>query len=173
MFGDSAPVWRFIEALGAPQDPMAVLGAAAGLFLIEVFPALALPGFEPTFAVRLGGPKYNPGNRQRFRINDWRAVTATVARLAATLGLTPLVSWAEAMAAIEAPRKADQDRLDAAICALVGLIWRDGAWPAAMIGDLERGFMIAPVSDLTWVRMETAAREKRVSIVLRQATLNL
>ena len=34
-----------------------------------------------------------------------------------------------------------------AICALVGLTWRDGGWPAAMIGDLERGFIIAPVSE--------------------------
>lgn len=170
MFGDAAPIWRFLEGLGALQDPMAVPEAEAGLFLIEVFPALALPGFEPAFAGRLGAPKYNPGNRRRFRLTDWQAVTATVARVATTLNVTPMVRWAEAMTAIEVPRKADQDRLDAAICALVGLTWRDGGWPAAMIGDLERGFIIAPVSEPTWARMERAAREKQVPLVLREAT---
>lgn len=74
------------------------------------------------------------------------------------------------MAAIKTPRKADQDRLDAAICALVGLIWRDGGWPAAMIGDLERGFFVTPVSELTWARMERGAREKKVPLMMRSQT---
>jgi predicted RNase H-like nuclease len=170
MFGDAAPVWRFLEALGALQDPMTVPEAETGLFLIEVFPALALPGFDPAFAGRLGAPKYNPDKCRKFRIGDWQAVTTTVARVATTLDIAPMVHWSESMAAIERPSKADQDRLDAAICALVGLIWRDGSWPAAMIGTVEHGFIIAPVSEPTWARMEWAARERRVPIVLRQTT---
>lgn len=164
MFGDGAPVWHFLEALGALQDPMSVPEAEVGLFLIEVFPALALLGFEPAFAGRLGAPKYNPSNRRRFRISDWRAVTASVALMATRLGLASMVHWAEAMATIEAPRKDDQDRLDTAICALVGLIWRDGSWPAAMIGDRESGFIIAPVSEPTWCRMEAVAQERGVPL---------
>jgi len=174
MFGDAAPVWRFLKALGAVQDPIAVAaikaGFGAGLLLIEVFPALALPGFEPAFATRLGAPKYNPGHRRRFRIADWRAVCATVARVAAGLGIAPMVAWAEAMGALETPRKADQDRLDAAICALVGLIWRDGGWPAAMIGDPKQGFIVTPVSEPTGARLERAARERQVPFVRQPAS---
>lgn len=168
MFGDAAPVWRFLEELAATQNPMAATEAWAGMFLIEVFPGLALPGFEPAFSARLGAPKYNPANRRKFRITDWHAVTATVARVATTLGLMPMTHWAETMASIEKPKKADQDRLDAAICALVGLIWRDGGWPAAMIGDLQHGFIIAPASEPTAERMARAAREKGVPIVFPQ-----
>ena len=167
MFGDAAPVWRFLDALGAVQDPMAVPEAEAGLFLIEVFPALALPGFEPAFATRLGAPKYNPANARKFRIADWQAVCATVTRVAAGLGLAPMALWAEAMAALETPKKADQDRLDAAICALIGLIWRDGGWPATMIGDLTAGFIVAPVSEPTRARLERAAQDRQVPIVVR------
>lgn len=167
MFGDSAPVWRFLESLGARQDPMAVPEAEEGLFLIEVFPALALPGLEPVFAERLGAPKYNPGNRRKFRIADWQSVNATVAHVATALEIPAMACWAEEMMTITAPKKADQDRLDAVICALVGLIWRDGGWPAAMIGDLERGFIIAPVSKLTWGRMELAAQQRQVPLMLR------
>lgn len=63
---------------------MTVTDAEAGLLLIEVFHALAKPGFEPAFALRLRAPKYNPGNRRRFLVTAWQAVTATVARLAMT-----------------------------------------------------------------------------------------
>lgn len=91
MFGDDAPIWRFLEAVDARQDPMAVTHAEAGRFLIEVLPALALPGFEPAFAGRFGAPKYNPGNRRRFRKADWRAVTDVVAQVAVRLDIAPMV----------------------------------------------------------------------------------
>lgn len=45
------------------------------------------------------------------------------------------------------PRKADQDRLDAVICALIGFIWLEMPRErSAMIGDLEAGYMVTPVS---------------------------
>ncbi|MBY6164848.1 DUF429 domain-containing protein [Pseudooceanicola nitratireducens] len=167
MFGDEAPVWRFIEALDALQDPLLVPKAETGMFLIEVFPALAIPGFEPAFAGRHGAPKYNPSNRRKFRIYDWKLVTAMVAEVAATAGLTAMARWAEDMASLEGPRKADQDRLDSAICALVGLIWRDGSCPAAMIGDLDDGYIISPVSEPTRARMQAAAETKGVPLSFR------
>jgi predicted RNase H-like nuclease len=167
MFGDEAPVWRFLEELDALQDPMSVPQAESGLFLIEVFPALAIPGFEPAFAGRHGAPKYNPSNRRRFRLYDWQLVTAMVAKVAATAGLSEMVRWAEDMASVEKPRKAHQDCLDAAICALVGLVWRDGSWSAAMIGDLDDGYIISPVSEPTCARMQAAAETKGVPISVR------
>lgn len=67
MFGDAAPLWRFKASLGASDDPERARSAESGLFLIEVFPALALPALHPPFAERLSGPKYNPANCQRRR----------------------------------------------------------------------------------------------------------
>ncbi|MDQ3558986.1 MAG: DUF429 domain-containing protein, partial [Pseudomonadota bacterium] len=63
MFDDAAPIWRFKERLNAIEDPERARGAAAGLLLIEVFPALKLPTFEPAYFGRLLGPQYNPARR--------------------------------------------------------------------------------------------------------------
>ena len=60
--------------------------------------------------------------------------------------------------------KADQDRMDASICALIGLLWRAGP-PAAsvMLGDLESGYMITPLSDTIRPRLESAAQRRSVA----------
>lgn len=42
MFCDLAPVWGLLAALDAVEDPFRARAAAQGLYLIEVFPALAL-----------------------------------------------------------------------------------------------------------------------------------
>ncbi len=42
MFGQGAPVWQFLDRVGARENPAAATEALHGLFLIEVFPALAL-----------------------------------------------------------------------------------------------------------------------------------
>jgi len=63
----------------------------------------------------------------------------------------------------QAPRKADQDRLDAAICALVGIIWQAGpAAGSAMLGDLRQGYMITPISPVTGPRLEAAAARRNI-----------
>ena len=65
-----------------------------------------------------------------------------------------------------APRKSDQDMLDAAICALVGFVWRScDRNAAAMIGDLQTGYMIAPVSDETRHKLRSAAEALGVAFV--------
>ena len=157
MFCDRAPIWKFKRELGAQEEPETSRAAQAGLFLIEVFPALALPAFKGCFAQRLRGPKYNPANR-RFRIEDWQAVALAVAEAARDLGVHELCDWATEMSRKTAPRKADQDLLDAAICTLVGLIWRScDRSMSAMIGDLSAGYMIAPVSPETRLRLSLSA----------------
>ena len=61
------------------------------------------------------------------------------------------------------PRKADQDRLDAAICALVGVIWRAGpAGSGAMLGDLRQGYMVTPLSPAIRLRLEAAAARRGI-----------
>jgi predicted RNase H-like nuclease len=64
MFCKDAPIWRFLATLGAQEDPEASRTARDGLFVLEVFPALALPSLNPTFFGRLAAPRYNPGRRR-------------------------------------------------------------------------------------------------------------
>ena len=165
LFGEHSPFRQFLSRLGATEDPLAARAAEAGYYMIEVYPALALPSLNSPFAERLGGPKYNP-EKKNFRHEDWVAVTGVVACLARQHEIEGLESWAESMGGIEKPTKADQDRLDAAICALVGYLWRSGrSGEVAMIGDLDSGYMITPISGDTRPRLEKAAHKNGVPLL--------
>jgi len=164
MFDDDAPIWCFKRRLGACDDPEAARLAERGLFIIEVFPALALPSLEPAYFGRQAAPRYNPGNR-RFRLPDWTSVTSVVYRHAVMLGLSSPAVWASNARLISSPKKRDQDMLDAAICALVGVVWlsKDRS-ETIMIGDTELGYMIAPASPEVRARLRTAAAIRDVPI---------
>ena len=164
MFGDHAPIWNFKKKLGADDDPEQARHASEGTYLIEVFPALALPGLVDRFAKRLGAPKYNPRNR-KFCQQDWIAVVGETTALANMLGLTDLGDWSSNLPVKRKPSKREQDCLDAAICALIGFIWRACARSdSAVIGDLEEGYILAPVSAETRKRLEKAAGKKGVPL---------
>lgn len=166
MFCDNAPIWSFLAALGATQDPVQAREALAGNFLIEVFPALALPAFEPAFAQRLRAPKYNPENRRKFRLEDWEAVARVIQLTAERFEVDDLADWALRMRGLDHPRKSDQDKLDAALCALIGLSWRAGAaGRSAMFGDVSSGYMITPISAATRSRLEQAAIRRGVQML--------
>ena len=157
MFGDAAPIWRFLDQIGATQDPMAARGAAAGTFVVEVFPALALPAIISAIWERGHGAKYNPKARL-FTPSDWPLVCLGVAAHASSTKLPEIALYAEALATIAAPTKGDQDRLDALICLLIGLGWR--RFPAEawlMLGDLDNGYIVTPVSPDTRSLLVAAA----------------
>ena len=165
MFCDDSPVWSFLSDLNATQDPIEARTAPAGHFLIEVFPALALPAFEDAFSQRLRAPKYNPQNRKKFRLEDWRSVTRVIQTTAQGFDVSGLADWSDRMHALSQPRKADQDKLDAALCALIGLAWRAGPVScSAMLGDLTNGYMVTPMSEFTRPRLERAAIQRGVPI---------
>ena len=165
MFCDDSPVWSFLSDLDAKQNPIEARTAPTGHFLIEVFPALALPAFEDDFSQRLRAPKYNPQNRKKFRLEDWRSVTRVVQTTALGFDVSGLADWSDRMHALSQPRKADQDKLDAALCALIGLAWRAGPVScSAMLGDLTSGYMVTPISEFTRPRLERAAIERGVPI---------
>jgi predicted RNase H-like nuclease len=164
MFDGDAPIWRFRRDLVATEDPEVSRTARHGIFLVEVFPALALPVFEVAFNGYRQGPKYNPA-RKTFRSRDWDAVIETVARYARTARIYGVEAWTRELAARRPPRKADQDQLDAVLCALIGFHWL--AKPRAdsiMIGDLTSGYMISPANASTRTRLETAAARHRVPL---------
>ena len=163
MFGDDAPIWDFKVKLGADDDPEKAGIAANGDYLVEVFPALALPGLVGSFAERLGAPKYNPSNSGKFRQEDWIAVVGNVAAVARSLGLADLGGWCSSLPVKKKPTKREQDCLDAAICALVGFIWRACVRSdSVLIGDLKEGYIVAPVSAATQTLMAKAAAKKGV-----------
>ncbi|TKW63709.1 MAG: DUF429 domain-containing protein [Paracoccus denitrificans] len=163
MFCDNAPIWPFLSCLGATEDPVRARTACAGHFLIEVFPALALPALLDDFAQRLRAPKYNPQNRKKFRLEDWQAVTRVIALTAEQFGLSSFVDWARKMHDATHPRKSDQDKVDAALCALIGLLWRAGPNSrSVMLGDVDSGYMITPISNKTFPRLEQAANRRGV-----------
>lgn len=164
MFCDASPIWGFLTELGAVQDPMRARMAADGCYLIEVFPALALASLDPGFFGRLRGPKYNP-DRKTFRADDWVRVARAAAREADALGCEELAIWCRDAADIPGPRKADQDRMDSALCVLIALRWRlRSPRESLFLGDLEKGYMVLPASPPVRECLTERARKHSVAI---------
>lgn len=165
MFGDGAPIWRFKAALGASDDAEAARTETAGTFLFEIFPALALASFADRFHARRAHPKYNPANRQKFQHEHWTAVVDTAVTVGEAAGIAGLAAWCAHHRVMPNPGKADQDRLDAVLCALIAQHWL--AAPRAqstMIGDARSGFMIVPTSAAVRFRLATAAHRLGVPL---------
>ena len=163
MFGPTAPIWRFLNRLGASQDAPGARAATDGLYLLEVFPALALPALQPEILTRGKAAFYNPARKKTFAPDDWRLVADTVRDRAGKRGLAPLSEWAGRQTDLTAPSKQDQDRLDSAICLLVALEWRHAPRDrVALIGDARTGYMVTSVSPETREILGRAAIEHRV-----------
>jgi predicted RNase H-like nuclease len=146
-FGNGAPIWQFKTELGAIENPEVGRKAERGLFIIEVFPALALPAFNTRFYGRYTAPKYNPANKKTFRRSDWLDVIETIAQFGRAVPIEGIEDWTRDTAGIETPRKVDHDRLDAVLCALIGYHWRaEPRHDSIMIGDLIHGYMISPTT---------------------------
>ena len=143
MFGRSAPIWEFLDDLGPSEDPCKAQVAELGLHVMEVFPGLALTSL---LAESRSAPlQYNPKNRSKFSIEDWRLVANSVLLHLKPLKLGPFVNWVTAQAAKEKPTKADQDCLDALICLIVALKWRRKHRDMVVLGDW-RGHIVTPLS---------------------------
>jgi predicted RNase H-like nuclease len=165
MFCDASPIWRFLTALRAVQDPERARVAADGLYLMEVFPALALPSFGTGFFGRLVAPKYNPKSKKTFRTDDWVQVAETAAHEAIALGCEELAGWCHNISKIAQPKKAHQDMLDSALCVMIALHWRRRPRETSLlVGDLFTGYMVLPASAQVRERLTAAARKYCVAI---------
>ena len=159
MFCKDAPIWPFLAALGAVDLPEEARTAGDGLYLMEVFPALALPSFSPEFFGRLAAPRYNPKNRSKFRQSDWVRVAQSTAAQFEQFGAEKGASWCRKQAESLKPSKADQDRLDAMLCLLVAMTWRLRPRSASMlVGDLASGYMVFPASQAVRARITSVAQ---------------
>ena len=164
MFGDGAPIWRFLAEMRFVDDPQAACEADEGGFVMEVFPALAMLGLDPTFMVGRGcGPRYNP-SRATFKLTAWQAVCRATAREARRLGLGSVAEWCDSLDAESKPRKRTQDELDAVICLVVAARWRWARASCLMIGDGAHGYIVAPVSPETRAYLTRAAKRCDVAV---------
>ncbi len=127
MFGGGAPIWRFLQRLNATEGPESARTAQDGLYMIEVYPALALPSLDERFFGVRRRPCYNPGRPNMFRIEDWKAVVAAARAQASRFECQSLVECLDEIAALTIPKKADQDKLDSIICLLIAIRWRLGS----------------------------------------------
>jgi predicted RNase H-like nuclease len=165
MFCSASPIWRFLRELGAVENPEEARWATQGLYLMEVFPALALASLSDEFFGRLSGPRYNPGRRKTFRANDWRRAAEAAAQEANNFSCEKLANWCRDCAKIESPSKADQDKLDSALCVLIALRWRLSArYDSLLIGDFKQGYMVLPASASVREYLAGAARKCRVPV---------
>ncbi len=164
-FGDDAPVWKFLTDVGARENPPAAREAREGRFLIEVFPALALTALEPEIMRRKQAARYNPRNRKKFSLGDWKMVAETVRWHAEELHIPQLAQWAAQQAVLPKPTKRDQDLLDSALCLIVTLLWRRAPHERmAVIGDGRTGYMVTPVTPETRAILERKSGELGVPI---------
>lgn len=165
MFCDASPIWRFLTALGAEESPEQARTAASGLYLMEVFPALALASLDTSFFGRLSAPRYNPDRKKTFLIADWVRVAKAAARAADMMGCEDLGEWCRTAGGTARPRKADQDKLDSALCVLIALHWRlRPRETSLLLGDLNAGYMVLPASREVREYLIDAARKHLVAM---------
>ena len=162
-FGPNAPFRRFFSEIDAQQDPMTARVSQEGAYLIEVYPVLALAALEPEIMERKQAARYNP-TKSNFRVDDWKLVAKAIARHTDHFNLPALSRWARSAADTRWHSKGEQDMLDAVICLIVALQWRRAERESvAMIGDLDSGYMITPVSKSTKAVLKNSARYRDVS----------
>jgi len=147
MFGPSAPVWGFLGAFGGAADPREPVRSTT---VVETYPCLALIALDwllPGAGVIRRLPKYNPANRAKFSLEDWRFVCGRAGAELRSLGLMELPQWLDEMAELRAPRKADQDGLDACLCLIVALHLAE-LKKCLMVGDMSTGYIVVPCGDM-------------------------
>ena len=163
MFDDGAPIWKFKRALAAVEDPEAARSAQNGRFIIEIFPALAIPTLAVEFCGRLLGARYNPGRRKTFNHGHWLGVLECAAAAGDRLGIRGLSEWCRSPELTGHPKKSDQDQLDSVLCAIVGYAWLFQARSdSLMIGDTITGYIITPAAGLARERLLAAAAHRDI-----------
>lgn len=145
MFGAHAPVWSFLLEFGGAANPLLPLDGCA---VLETYPVLAMIalGWLREDARPVGRlPKYNPGRRKTFNMEDWRFVCDHAAASMRGFGVNGIADWIGRSRDLERPRKVDQDRLDACLCLLVAVHLADGD-DGLMVGNHATGYIVVPHS---------------------------
>lgn len=172
MFGDNAPIWKLLRNIPHKQIPWQarkedqINHKPIPLKIIaECYPALALPGLIPFFFTRGKGAKYNPANKKNFNIEDWVCICEFIESYAEEYEIKGLSEWAQLTKRISSPTKSDQDRLDGAICAVIGYHWYQyGTKKNVIIGDIKTGYVITPVIPSVTEILTQSAKKREVPV---------
>jgi predicted RNase H-like nuclease len=143
MFGEQAPVWKFLTRFGGAADPLMPI---ADTCVFETYPALTMIALDWMLSdSRAAGrlPKYNPERKSTFNISDWRHVCESASNAFRDRGLMDIVRWINQAARNTSPRKRDQDCLDACLCLLVALYLAERK-DCLMVGDYQTGYIVVP-----------------------------
>ena len=191
MFGDEAPIWKFIGKIGPSEflgrttgpdenrafvDFEAAKAATGQTRMIEVYPAMALPALESGFMElrrkkRRYAARYDP-SRDNFSPDDWGLVCGTVKNYSAKFHLQSLSKWASVMVkpwdSPRKPEKRHQDKIDAALCLIIALMWRRQSNEVWAIGNLDKGYIVTPTSGETRSILRDAANKNEVDISPKQ-----
>ena len=163
MFGDDAPVWPFLDSIPHKQSPASAVRADTGKVIMEVFPALAILGLFPYFINRGRQPKYNPERRKTFQRSDWQRLAWRLSQYGTRTGIDGLHDWARSMLALPRPSKADQDAVDAVICAIQAFHWWQWGYEgSAVIGDEKTGYIVGAIHDWTMDYLKAQAKKRSV-----------
>ncbi len=162
MFDDAAPIWKLLHELDYQQQPFASR-PRSGAYVLEVYPCLNILGLVPDFLDRRRCAKYNPRQKKTFDIHDWRRLCQFLSSYGKRHDVTGLDEWADGHGQLARPRKADQDRLDAALTAILAHEWAHGGVAAAsglVVGDTATGYMFTP-ADAALVELLSASAQRR------------
>ena len=126
---------------------------------------MALPALESGFMELRGrkrtyAARYDP-SRDNFSPDDWGLVCETVKNYSAKFHLQSLSQWASVMVkpwdSPRKPEKRHQDKIDAALCLIIALMWRRQSKEVWVIGNLNRGYIVTPTSGETRPILRDAA----------------
>jgi predicted RNase H-like nuclease len=167
VYGDDAPVWRFLDATHFRQNPTAAKEADSGRFLIEAVPALSLLSIAKETWLRGRAAKYNPDGKN-FSPEDWILVVEAVTRLCKGIGLANVAWHVYQYLDRKEPSKADQNCLNAVISMLVAYVWRSGHSHASLVlGDPVMGHFVTPVIGAVRDRLLDSAEKYGVPVDLQ------
>ena len=62
----------------------------------------------------------------------------------------------------ERPEKRHQDKIDAALCLIIALLWRRQIPGGCVVGDLDTGYIVTPTSPETQEILEAACNKRGV-----------
>jgi predicted RNase H-like nuclease len=165
MFGDNAPIWRFLRDLDADNEYEHAINADSGRYAFEIYPCAALLGLYPEFMDRKKAAKYNPGNRKMFSRYDWNRLCELLGETGDDLQIDGFSRWMAEMAAKDPLRKSDQDCVDAAICVVIAIRWwRFGYERSLAVGDLTSGYIITPSNPEMTRQIQESANARGVPV---------
>jgi predicted RNase H-like nuclease len=167
MFGVDAPLWPFLATFGGAADPLQPLTSTHVLETYPILTMIALGWTLPDQRATGRLPKYNPGRKASFQLDDWSHVCRAAANLASAQGFPELASWLTAAAHEKNPTKAQQDGVDGCICLFAAAHLASGK-DGVLVGDVQTGYIVSPYGEslheeLT-VRCSATGRDPRTLV---------